>query len=124
MPDASNADSTTPPTPHRAADPRQDLHILIDLVREMDHGQNAQLEATGLLREEVGALQGLLAHLIQILTPQQSEDEGESLRDLLSRVIAHQRELARLLKVNLATSGRIETRLGGAPTPPKTSAVF
>jgi hypothetical protein len=39
----------------------------------MDHAQDAQLEATNLLRHEAAALHGLLAHLIQILTPDPPE---------------------------------------------------
>jgi hypothetical protein len=101
----------------------EDLPALIALVRSMDHSQNAQVEATSLLRDEVGALHGLLAHLIQILTPEQHEDEGPSLRELLARIIEQQRDIARLLKENLATSGRIETRLDRVQTPPETSVV-
>jgi hypothetical protein len=122
MPDPLKAVSAASPAPDPAADPLQDSRTLIALVRGMDHAQNAQLEATSLLRDEVSALHGLLAHLIQILTPEQPEDEGPSLRELLALIIQQQREIARLTKENLATSGRIETRLG-AQTPPENAAV-
>lgn len=123
MPDPLKNSSSTSPLAGAAEDLREDLPTLIALVQRMNHAQDAQLEATGFLRDEIGSLQGLLAHLIQILTPEQREDEGESLRDLLSRVISHQRELARLAKENLTISGRIETHVNSAPTSPKTSAV-
>ena len=83
----------------------------------MDHAQDAQLEATRLLREEVAASRGLLAHLIQILTPDRPEPEGPSLRDLLALVIRQQSEIALLLKQTLGAVARVETRLGGAETP-------
>ena len=111
MPDPSKATSTAFPAPDRSEDPRQDLHTIIDLVREMDLGQHAQLEATGLMREEIGTLHGLLGHLIQILTAEQPKSEGPSLRELLSHIIEHQREMTRLLKETVAASGRIETHL-------------
>ena len=57
-----------------------------------------------------------LPHLIQILTPEQPEPEGPSLRELLASVIRDQSEAAALLKQTLAATARIETRLGGAET--------
>ncbi len=111
----------TPNPDPGAPRPADDLSEILTVVRRMDHAQDAGLQATNLLRDEVSALRGLLAHLIQILTPDQPEPEGPSLRDLLARVIRQQSELAALLKQTLATSARIETRLAGTLTPPPLS---
>ncbi|PPQ34544.1 hypothetical protein CKO16_22425, partial [Rhodoblastus acidophilus] len=112
-------DSENNPAPEQAQsdaplDTREALIKLIALAKGIDQGQNAGLEATGMLREEVAAVHGLLAHLIEILTPAQPEDEGPSLRDLITLMIQQQREMARLLKELAAAVGRIETHLGTA----------
>jgi hypothetical protein len=117
MPDPVETPSLSAADIAAAAALPEDLPELFALVQAMDHAQNAQLEATNLLRDEVAALHGLLAHLIQILTPDQPEPEGPSLRELLARVIRHQSETAALLKQTLAATARIETRLGGETTP-------
>ena len=118
MPDPVETPSPNAADNDAAVGLSEDLTALFVLVHAMDHAQNAQLEATNLLRDEVAALHGLLAHLIQILTPEQPEPEGPSLRELLARVIRQQSETAALLKQTLATTARIETRLGGAETTP------
>lgn len=91
-----------------------DLAELTAIVRDIDQAQDAHLEATNLLRDEVGALHGLLAHLVQILTPAQPEDDGPSLRELLARVIQQQNEMTRLLVENLKAAATLETLITGS----------
>jgi hypothetical protein len=109
----------TSPEPRRtgAAAFRDDFAALLELVRGIDQGQNAGLEATGMLREEIASLHGLVAHLIQILTPEQPQEEGPSLRQLLQGLTQHQRDNTRLLNEIVAATGRIETRLGTVNPP-------
>jgi len=118
MPEPENTPSSATRQSDAALDTREALATLITLAQSIDHAQNAGLEATGMLREEVAAVHGLLTHLIEILTPAQPEDEGPSLRDLITLMIQQQREMARLLKELAAAAGRIETHLGTAAPPP------
>ncbi|MBB4200895.1 hypothetical protein CCR94_01010 [Rhodoblastus sphagnicola] len=118
MPNPENNPSPKQNPSDAPLDTREALIKLIALAQGIDHGQNAGLEATGMLREEIGALHGLLAHLIEILTPAQPENEGPSLRELISLMIQQQREMARLLKELVTAARRIETHLGTATTPP------
>ena len=117
MSDPLDPSSMAAATSDDAAALPDDLPKLVALVRRMDHAQDAQLEATSCLRDEVATLRGLLARLIQILTPDQPDEEGPTLRDLIERVIRQQSEIALLLKETLGATTRVETRLVGVAPP-------
>ena len=62
-----------------------DLIGLRETVEKMDHAQDALLVNGNSLQGQVETLSGLIAHMIEVLTPERPEQEGPSLADLLSR---------------------------------------
>ena len=98
-------------------DLRESLAAITTLVHGIDQGQKAGLEATNLLVGEINTLQGMFTHLIEVLTPAQTDNDGPSLRDLLQQLIRQQRATAQTLDHLVPAIARIETRIGSAPTP-------
>ena len=75
-----------------------DLIGLRELLKKMDHAQDALLENGYSLQGQLEALTGQFAHLIQVLTPERPEQEGSSLADLLARILTQQSGMAALMR--------------------------
>jgi hypothetical protein len=87
---------------------------LRETVDKMDHAQDALLVNGNSLQGQIETLSGLIAHMIEVLTPERPEQEGPSLADLLSRLITQQSALAGLMRQTL----EIVTRLDPAVSTP------
>jgi len=88
------------------------LTALTATVDKMDHAQDALLVTGQSLQGQVETLSGLIAHMIEVLTPERPEQEGPSLADLLSRLITQQSALAGLMRQTLEIVTRLDP---GAP---------
>jgi hypothetical protein len=95
-----------------------DLHCLRETVDKMDHAQDALLVNGQSLQGQVETLSGLIAHTIEVLTPERPEQEGPSLTDLLSRLITQQSAMTALLRQMLEIVTRLDPAAvaHGAPT--------
>ena len=56
----------------------------------------------------------LIAHMIEVLTPERPEQEGPSLADLLSRLITQQSALAGLMRQTLEIVTRLDPTVSAA----------
>ena len=56
----------------------------------------------------------LIAHMIEVLTPERPEQEGPSLADLLSRLITQQSALAGLMRQTLEIVTRLDPTASAA----------
>jgi hypothetical protein len=96
-----------------------DLIGLRETVDKMDHAQDALLVNGNSLQGQVETLSGLIAHMIEVLTPERPDQEGPSLADLLSRLITQQSALAGLMRQTLEIVTRLDptvsTAADGAP---------
>jgi hypothetical protein len=92
--------------------------IAADLMREtvekMDHAQDALLLNGNSLQGQVETLSNLIAHMIEVLTPERPEQEGLSLADLLSRLITQQSALAGLMRHTLEIVTRLDPTVSAA----------
>jgi hypothetical protein len=91
-----------------------DLIGLREIVEKMDHAQDALLVNGNSLRGQVETLSGLIAHMIEVLTPERPEQEGPSLADLLSRLVTQQSALAGLMRQTLEIVTRLDTTVSAA----------
>jgi hypothetical protein len=91
-----------------------DLIGLRETVEKMDHAQDALLVNGNSLQGQVQTLSGLIAHMIEVLTPERPEQEGPSLADLLSRLIAQQSALAGLMRQTLEIVTRLDPTVSAA----------
>ena len=91
-----------------------DLIGLRETVEEMDHAQDALLVNGNSLQGQVETLCGLIAHMIEVLTPERPEQEGPSLADLLSRLITQQSALAGLMRQTLEIVTRLDPTVSAA----------
>ena len=91
-----------------------DLIGLRETVEKMDHAQDALLVNGNSLQGQVETLSGLIAHMIEVLTPERPEQEGPSLADLLSRLIAQQSALAGLMRQTLEIVIRLDPTVSAA----------
>jgi hypothetical protein len=89
----------------RLADEIAGLRATVD---KMDHAQDALLVNGHSLQGQVETLSGLIAHMIEVLTPERSEQEGPSLADLLSRLITQQSAMTGLLRQMLEIVTRLD----------------
>jgi hypothetical protein len=96
-----------------------DLIGLRETVEKMDHAQNVLLVNGNSLHGQLQTLSGLIAHMIEVLTPERPGQEGPSLADLLSRLIAQQSALAGLMRQTLEILTRLDPTVfaeaNGAP---------
>jgi len=108
-----------------AATPRETLeahltHIADDLiglrktVDKKDHAQDALLANGNSLLGQVETLSNLIAHMIEVLTPERPEQAGPSLSDLLSRLITQQSALAGLMRQALEIVTRLDPSVSAA----------
>ena len=91
-----------------------DLIGLRETVDKMDHAQDALLVNGNSLQGQVETLSSLIAHMIEVLTPERPEQEGPSLADLLSRLIAQQSALAGLMRQTLEIVTRLDPTVSAA----------
>ena len=100
-----------PLDPHltRLAD---EIAALRETVEKMDHAKDALLVNGHSLQGQLETLSGLIAHTIEVLTPERPE-QGPSLADLLARLITQQSAMTGLLRQTL----EIVTRLDPAAHP-------
>jgi hypothetical protein len=63
---------------------RDELVGLHEMVAKVDHAQDALLVNGNSLQGQIETLSGLIAHMIEVLTPERPEQEGPSLADLLT----------------------------------------
>ena len=85
---------------------------LRETVDKMDHAQDALLVNGNSLQGQIETLSGLIAHMIEVLTPERPEQEGPSLADLLSRLITQQSALAGLMRQILEIVTRLDPAAG------------
>jgi len=85
-----------------------DVIGLREAIERIDHAQDALLENGQSLQGQLNALTGQITHMIQVLTPERPEQEGPSLADLLSRLIAQQSALAGLMRQTLEIVTRLD----------------
>jgi hypothetical protein len=91
-----------------------DLVALRETVDKMDHAQDVLLVNGNSLQGQVETLSGLIVHMIEVLTPDRPEQEGPSLADLLSRLIAQQSALAGLMRQTLEIVIRLDPTVSAA----------
>ena len=110
-------------SPREPLDPQltrlaDEIAALRQTVDKMDHAQDALLVNGHSLQGQVESLSRLIAHMIEVLTPERPEQEGPSLADLLTRLITQQSAMTGLLLQML----KIVTRLDPAAHGPATHA--
>ena len=91
-----------------------DLIGLRETVDKMDQAQDALLVNGSSLQGQVETLSNLIAHMIEVLTPERPEQEGPSLADLLSRLITQQSALAGLMRQTLEIVSRLDPTVSAA----------
>jgi len=91
-----------------------DLVGLRETVDKMDHAQDALLVNGHSLQGQVETLSSLIAHMIEVLTPERPEEQGPSLADLLSRLITQQAALAGLMRQTLEIVTRLDPTVSAA----------
>jgi hypothetical protein len=91
-----------------------DLIGLRETVDKLDHAQDALLVNGNSLQGQVEILSGLIAHMIEVLTPERPEQDGPSLADLLSRLITQQAALAGLMRQTLEIVTRLDPTVSAA----------
>jgi len=81
---------------------------LREAIGKLDNAQDALLANGNSLQGQIETLSDLIAHMIQVLTPEAPEQEGPSLADLLSRIITQQSALASLMRQTLDIVTRLD----------------
>jgi len=85
-----------------------DLTGLRETIEKMDHAQDALLANGNALQGQIETLSNLIAHMIEVLTPERPEQQGPSLADLLSRLVTQQSALAGLMRQTLEIVTRLD----------------
>ena len=85
-----------------------DLTGLRETIEKMDHAQDALLANGNALQGQIETLSNLIAHMIEVLTPERPEQNGPSLADLLSRLVTQQSALAGLMRQTLEIVTRLD----------------
>ena len=91
-----------------------DLTGLRETVDKMDHAQDALLANGNSLQGQIETLSNLIAHMIEVLTPERPEPDGPSLSDLLSRLVTQQSTLAGLMRQTLEIVTRLDPSVSAA----------
>jgi hypothetical protein len=117
---------STPPESLDAALTRiaDDVASLREAVDRMDHAQDALLVSGKSLSGQVETLSGLIAHMIQVLTPERPEQEGPSLADLLARILTQQSAMVGFLRQILEIVTRDAPAADGRPEAPANGAGY
>jgi hypothetical protein len=87
---------------------RDDLAGLREMVAKVDHAQDALLVNGNSLQGQIETLSGLIAHMIEVLTPERPEQEGPSLADLLTRLVSQQSAMTGLMRQMLEIVTRLD----------------
>jgi hypothetical protein len=100
-------------SPREPLDPQlarlaDEIAALRATVDKMDHAQDALLVNGHSLQGQVETLSGLIAHMIEVLTPERPEQQGPSLADLLARLITQQSAMTGLLRQMLEIVTRLD----------------
>jgi hypothetical protein len=90
-----------------------EIAALRETVDKMDHAQDALLVNGHSLQGQVETLSGLIAHMIEVLTPERPDEEGPSLADLLARLITQQSAMTGLLRQMLEIVTRLDPAAHG-----------
>ena len=99
-----------------------DLIGLRETVDRMDHAQDALLMNGNSLQGQVETLSSLIAHMIEVMTPERPEREGPSLADLLSRLVTQQAAVAGLMRQTLEIVIRLDPAAHPASGSPASGA--
>ena len=91
-----------------------DLTGLRETIEKMDHAQDALLANGNALQGQIETLSNLIAHMIEVLTPERPEQQGPSLADLLSRLVTQQSALAGLMRQTLEIVTRLDPNVSTA----------
>ncbi|VTZ26119.1 hypothetical protein MPC4_110068 [Methylocella tundrae] len=86
------------------------LDRIAQKLEVMDRAQDALLVNGHSLQDQQQTLMGLLTRLVELVTPQEAEQEGPTLSDLLARMIAQQGALYDLQRHTLDAIMRLEQR--------------
>ena len=84
---------------------------LLEMLTKIDSGNNALLEASLSTQDQLQTMTGLLRHLIGLIEPNNSGQDGPTVDELLARMIAQQTAIIELSKQAAAGVTRIETHL-------------
>ena len=79
-------------------------------IDRINASQDALLINGTSVLDQLATMMGLLRRLIEIVTPDDSEQKGPTLPDLLAHFIAQQTAMLDIMKHTLETVGRIEER--------------
>jgi hypothetical protein len=91
---------------------RDELAGLQEMVAKMDHAQDALLVNGHSLQGQIETLSGLIARMIEVLTPERPEQEGPSLADLLTRLVSQQSAMTGLVRKVLEIVTRLDPAAG------------
>jgi hypothetical protein len=93
---------------------RDQIVKLQEMVSKVDHAQDALLVNGNSLQGQIETLSGLIAHMIEVLTPERPEKEGPSLADLLTRLVSQQSAMTGLMRQMLEILTRVDPAAGRA----------
>jgi hypothetical protein len=85
---------------------------LREMVAKVDHAQDALLVNGNSLQGQIETLSGLIAHMIEVLTPERPEQEGPSLANLLTRLVSQQSAMTGLMRQMLEIVTRLDPAAG------------
>jgi hypothetical protein len=85
---------------------------LREMVAKVDHAQDALLVDGNSLQGQIKTLSGLIAHMIEVLTPERPTQEGPSLPDLLTRLVSQQSAVTGLMRQMLEILTRLDPTAG------------
>ncbi len=91
-----------------------DLIGLRETVDKMDHAQDALLVNGNSLQGQIETLSNLIAHMVEVMTPERAEQDGPSLSDLLSRLVTQQSALTGLMRQILEIVTRLDPTVSAA----------
>jgi hypothetical protein len=91
---------------------RNEIVGVREMVAKVDHAQDALLVNGNSLQGQIETLSGLIAHMIEVLTPERPENEGPSLTDLLTRRVSQQSMMTGLMRQMLEILTRLDPATG------------
>jgi hypothetical protein len=91
---------------------REEIAGLREMVAKVDYAQDALLVNGNSLQGQIETLSVLIAHMIEVLTPERPEQEGPSLADLLTRLVSQQSAMTGLLRQVLEVVTRLDRGAG------------
>ena len=82
-----------------------------DALVKLEAGQNALIEASRAMQQQIDTANSLLERLVQLVTPSTEPQDGPSLDELLAHMIAQQTAIIQLSKQTLTSVTHIEAAL-------------